>query len=70
MDEQTIDEAKGRVKEAAGALTDDKSLKREGEIDQASATLKDKAEQAAEKAKDIVSDVADKAKEMVGRVDR
>ena len=28
------DELKGRVKEAAGALTDDKKLKREGQADQ------------------------------------
>jgi uncharacterized protein YjbJ (UPF0337 family) len=28
------DKAKGRIKEAAGALTNDKSLKREGKIDQ------------------------------------
>jgi uncharacterized protein YjbJ (UPF0337 family) len=69
MGEQTIDEIKGRTKEAAGALTDDEELKREGKIDQASSTLKDKAEQAAEKAKDLVSDAADKAKELVGRSD-
>ena len=33
-----IDEAKGRTKEAAGDLTDDDKLKREGKIDRAMST--------------------------------
>ncbi len=41
MNTQNIDEAKGRVKEAAGVLTDDKALKHEGRLDQARHTLKD-----------------------------
>lgn len=36
------DELKGRVKEAAGALTDDKKLKREGQVDQAAGKIKQK----------------------------
>jgi uncharacterized protein YjbJ (UPF0337 family) len=32
-----IDDAKGRVKEAAGALADDKDLKAEGKADQVGA---------------------------------
>jgi uncharacterized protein YjbJ (UPF0337 family) len=38
------DELKGRVKEAAGALTGDEKLKREGRIDQAVGKLKQTAE--------------------------
>jgi uncharacterized protein YjbJ (UPF0337 family) len=53
-----MDEVKGRVKEAAGDLTDDKDLKREGKVDQASG-----------KAKDKIDDAGDKAKELVGRDD-
>ena len=34
------DEAKGRVKEAAGVLTGDKKLQREGKADHSAATLK------------------------------
>jgi len=34
------DQAKGRVKEAAGALTDDEKLKREGKRDQSAGKLK------------------------------
>lgn len=39
-----MDKAKGRVKEAVGALTGDRKLKREGKIDQAAGTAKDAAE--------------------------
>jgi uncharacterized protein YjbJ (UPF0337 family) len=45
------DDLKGRVKEAAGDLTDDDDLKREGKVDQATG-----------KVKDVVDDVADKFK--------
>jgi uncharacterized protein YjbJ (UPF0337 family) len=49
------DEAKGRVKEAAGDLTGDKSLKNEGKVDKASGSVKDKVGDAADKAKDVVN---------------
>jgi uncharacterized protein YjbJ (UPF0337 family) len=38
------DELKGRVKEAAGVLTGDKKLKREGKTDQAVGKIKQKVE--------------------------
>jgi uncharacterized protein YjbJ (UPF0337 family) len=50
------DEFKGRVKEAAGALTDDKKLKREGKIDQAAGKTKQAAEKAVDKVKRAVRD--------------
>ena len=50
-----IDEAKGRTKEAAGDLTDDKDLKREGKIDQATSDVKEKVGDAADKVKDTVT---------------
>jgi uncharacterized protein YjbJ (UPF0337 family) len=46
------DELKGRIKEAAGALTDNKKLKREGKIDQAAGKTKQAAEKAVDKVKD------------------
>jgi uncharacterized protein YjbJ (UPF0337 family) len=49
-----IDEAKGRTKEAAGDLTDDEKLKREGKIDRATSTVKDKIGDAADKVKDTI----------------
>ncbi len=48
----SMDEAQGRIKEAAGDLADDDDLKREGKIDQGKG-----------KVKDFVDDVADKFKD-------
>jgi uncharacterized protein YjbJ (UPF0337 family) len=56
MSEGKFDEAKGRAKEAAGALTGDDDLKREGKTDQAAGTVKDKANDAIDKVKDAVDD--------------
>ena len=50
MTDGKTDELKGRVKEAAGALTGDAKLKREGRMDQAVG----KAKQAADKVIDKV----------------
>ena len=50
----TADEAKGRTKEAVGALTDDHDLKREGKIDRAAGKAKDTVDKAAEKTKDAL----------------
>jgi uncharacterized protein YjbJ (UPF0337 family) len=49
------DDLQGRVKEAAGDLTDDKDLKREGQVDQASGKVKDAVDDVADKAKDVVN---------------
>jgi uncharacterized protein YjbJ (UPF0337 family) len=40
MTDKNIDQAKGRIKEAAGALTGDRGLKNEGHADQAKGSLK------------------------------
>jgi len=48
------DELKGRVKEAAGALTGDEKLKREGKTDQAVGKIKQQAEKVIEKVKDTI----------------
>ena len=60
MSDSNIDEAKGRAKEAAGALTDDDDLKREGKADQAGAKVKGAVDKAADKAGDAVDAVKDK----------
>jgi uncharacterized protein YjbJ (UPF0337 family) len=46
------DEVKGRVKEAAGAITDDDKLRREGKIDQAAGKIKQAGEKIVEKVQD------------------
>lgn len=48
------DDLKGRVKEAAGDLTGDDGLQREGKVDQATGTVKDKVGDAADKVKDVI----------------
>jgi len=60
MTNSNIDEAKGRAKEAAGALTDNDDLKREGKADQAGAKVKGAVEDAADKADDAIDAVKDK----------
>jgi uncharacterized protein YjbJ (UPF0337 family) len=47
-----MDEAKGRMKEAAGDLTGDKDLKNEGKVDKAAGSVKDKVGDMADKVKD------------------
>jgi uncharacterized protein YjbJ (UPF0337 family) len=53
------DEMKGRIKEAAGALTGNEKLRKEGKADQAVG----KTEQAVDKAADKVKDAVKKASE-------
>jgi uncharacterized protein YjbJ (UPF0337 family) len=50
------DEAKGRAKRAAGELTDDDRLKREGSIDKTTGKAKDAIDRAADKAKSLTGD--------------
>ena len=49
------DDLKGRVKEAAGDLSGDKDLKREGQVDRAAGKAKDAIDAASDKAKDVVN---------------
>jgi uncharacterized protein YjbJ (UPF0337 family) len=53
----TMDKAKGRAKEAAGVLTDDDKLRREGKLDQAAGAVKNAAEKAVDKVKEAVHSV-------------
>jgi uncharacterized protein YjbJ (UPF0337 family) len=48
------DDAKGRVKEAAGSLTGDDSLKNEGKVDQASGKAKGGLDRLTDKVKDVL----------------
>jgi len=66
MSENT-QEMKGRAKQAAGDLTDDKELKREGQVDQAGAQAKDKVDEAADKAKRGMDKLTGHARDGAGR---
>jgi uncharacterized protein YjbJ (UPF0337 family) len=54
MTSGTVDKLKGRVKEAAGALLDDRKLKREGQADQLAGKLKDATEKVVDEAKGLL----------------
>ena len=54
-----MDQAKGRAKEAAGALTDDDKLRREGKIDQAAGKVKEAAKKAVDKVNEAARRVND-----------
>jgi uncharacterized protein YjbJ (UPF0337 family) len=49
------DELKGRVKEAAGALTGDEELKQEGKADQVVGKVKQTVEKVVDKVRDALS---------------
>jgi uncharacterized protein YjbJ (UPF0337 family) len=61
MGEEKVEDIKGRVKEAAGDLTEDEKLQREGKLDQASANVKEKVGDVAETVKEGVEKAKDKA---------
>jgi uncharacterized protein YjbJ (UPF0337 family) len=48
------DDAKGRLKRAAGDLTGDDDLKRESRVDQATGAVKDGVEKASDRVKETV----------------
>lgn len=48
------DQAKGKIKEAAGDITGDKDLKREGKTDRVAGEVKEKVGDVVDKVKDAV----------------
>ncbi len=56
MDGQ-VDDLKGRAKEAAGDLTDNDRLKREGKADQAAGKVKQKVDDAKDWVEDKIDDI-------------
>ena len=55
------DEIKGRAKEAAGDITDNDDLKREGKVDRATSSVKEKVEETVDKVRDKVNDTLDRS---------
>jgi uncharacterized protein YjbJ (UPF0337 family) len=64
----TIDEAKGRAKEAAGTLTGNDDLKAEGAAEQQAAKAQQAINKAADSAKGAVSGAADAAESAIDSV--
>jgi uncharacterized protein YjbJ (UPF0337 family) len=57
MTDGKIDELKGRAKEAAGDITDDRDLKNEGKKDKTAGKVKQKVEDAKDWVEDKIDDV-------------
>ena len=57
-----MDKASGRVKQAAGDLTDDQDLKQEGETEETSGKVKGKVEDLKDKVDDAIDSVKDRVK--------
>ena len=57
-----MDEVKGRIKEAAGALTGNDKLREEGQIDQAAGKVKQGVQTAVDKVPSAAAIAVDKAK--------
>jgi len=55
MGDGKMDDLKGRAKEAAGDLSGDEDIKREGKVDRASGSVKDKIGGVADKVKDAIN---------------
>jgi uncharacterized protein YjbJ (UPF0337 family) len=58
-----MDDLKGRAKEAAGDLTDNDDLKREGKVDRAAGKVKDTLADAKEKGEDLVDNAREKLRD-------
>jgi uncharacterized protein YjbJ (UPF0337 family) len=70
MADHRAQEAKGRVKEAAGSLTDKADLTRKGQNDRAKARTKKTAGEAKNKVKDAAAATKDKVSDAARRVGR
>ncbi len=63
------DKLKGKVKEVAGAATNDPGTENEGKLDQAKGSLKNAGENLKERAKEALAGSAEKAKEAAERAE-
>ena len=55
-----MDQAKGKVKQAVGDLTDNDELRREGKADETAGKAKEKVGDLKDKAEDVIDHVKDK----------
>jgi uncharacterized protein YjbJ (UPF0337 family) len=58
--DKDLDQAKGKVKQAAGDLTGNKDLRREGKKDETAGKMKEGVERAGDKMQDAVDSVKDR----------
>ncbi|MEP7203596.1 MAG: CsbD family protein [Ilumatobacteraceae bacterium] len=58
--DKDLDQAKGRIKQAAGDLTDNDDLKSEGKLDEKAGKVKEFTENVKDKADDLVDSARDR----------
>ena len=58
----TADKASGRIKQAAGDLTDNDDLKNDGKKDEAAGKAKDAVDTVKDKANDVIDSIKDRSK--------
>ncbi len=63
----TVDEIKGRIKEAAGVLTGSKDMERGGKADRVAGKAKDAVDAVQKKASEVVDSVTDRAHEATSK---
>jgi uncharacterized protein YjbJ (UPF0337 family) len=61
--DKDLDQAKGKVKQAAGDLTDNDRLKREGKRDETAGKVKEGVDRAGDKISDAVDNVRDRKRD-------
>lgn len=62
-----LDDMKGRIKEAAGALFDDKDLKRRGQIDQIATDIRRRGIEALD---EVIDEAKKRAQQLLGSDDK
>lgn len=62
-DDINTDEIKGRIKQAAGDLTDNDDLKEEGEVDEAAGKVKEKIDDVADAVLDKIDEAVDRLRD-------
>lgn len=58
--DSNVDQAKGRIKQAAGDLTGDRDLENEGKADEAEGKAKELVDKMRDKAEDLIDKTRDK----------
>ncbi len=64
---ENTDQVKGRIKEAAGDLTGNRDLKREGQTDRAAGRVKEAIDDVKEKAENTVDALKDRVHDLANR---
>jgi uncharacterized protein YjbJ (UPF0337 family) len=59
--DKDLDQAKGRMKQAAGDLTDDDKLKKQGKLDEGAGKAKEFLEDAKDKGDDMIDSMKNRA---------